>query len=81
MQSKPRSSNSVPIMERLLIWAGRTMIALVLLCESYLTVDIVRMLRTAYAEATSSPVSASTLRTTTNLARRTSDAPGRLVVR
>jgi hypothetical protein len=81
MRTEPRFHNIGRIMEKRPIWVGRTMIALVLLCESYFIVDIVRMLRTAYAEATSSPVSVSTLRTTTNLARRTSDAPGRLVVR
>jgi hypothetical protein len=36
-------------MEKQMIWAGRAMIALVLLCESYFIVDIVRMLNTAYA--------------------------------
>jgi hypothetical protein len=49
MQTKPRSHNTARVLERPMIWAGRAMIAFVLLCESYFIVDIVRMLRTAYA--------------------------------
>jgi hypothetical protein len=48
MQIKPRSHNTAKVMEKLMIWVGRAMIALALLCGSYFIVDIVRILRTAY---------------------------------
>ena len=49
MQTKPRSHNTTRVMEKPAIWAGRAMIAFALLCGSYLIVDIIRMLRMAYA--------------------------------
>jgi hypothetical protein len=49
MQTKPRSHNMARVMEKRMIWAGRAMIAVALLCGSYFIVDIVRMLRTVYA--------------------------------
>jgi hypothetical protein len=49
MQTKPRTHNAARVLEKPAVWAGRAMIALVLLCESYFIVDIIRMLRTAYA--------------------------------
>jgi hypothetical protein len=36
-------------MEKLMVWAGRVMMAFALLCGSYFIVDILRMLRMAYA--------------------------------
>jgi hypothetical protein len=36
-------------MEKPMIWAGRAMIVFALLCGSYFIVDIIRMLRIAYA--------------------------------
>jgi hypothetical protein len=50
MQTKPRTHNIAQperSREKLMIWAGRAMIVLVLLCDSYFIVDIVRMLWTA----------------------------------
>ena len=48
MQTKPRIHNTARDFERsrekLMMWAGRAMIALVLVCESYFIVDIVRIL-------------------------------------
>jgi hypothetical protein len=48
MQTKPRIYNTVRDFERsrekLMMWAGRATIALVLVCESYFIVDIVRIL-------------------------------------
>jgi hypothetical protein len=49
MQTKPRSHITARVMEKLMIWAGRAMIAVALLCGSYFIFDIVRMLRMAYA--------------------------------
>ena len=46
MQTKPRSHNFT---EKQKIWAGRAMVAFALLCGSYFIVDLVRMLRIAYA--------------------------------
>jgi hypothetical protein len=52
MQTKPRIHNTVRDLERSrekpMMWAGRAMIVLVLVCESYFIVDIVRMLRVVY---------------------------------
>jgi hypothetical protein len=49
MQINARSHNTAQILEKLTIWAARAMIAFALLSGSYFVVDIVRMLRTAYA--------------------------------
>ena len=49
MQTEPRSHNMARVMEKRTIWAGRAIVALALLCGSYFIVDIVRMLRMAYA--------------------------------
>ena len=49
MQTKPRSHNTARVMEKPMIWAGRAMIVFALLCGSYFIVDIIRMLRIAYA--------------------------------
>ncbi|SDS77520.1 hypothetical protein SAMN05444158_3160 [Bradyrhizobium canariense] len=49
MQTKPRSHNTARVMEKPMIWVGRAMIALALLCGSYFIVDMIRMLRMAYA--------------------------------
>jgi hypothetical protein len=43
------SRNKSRIREKLMIWAGRAIIALALLCVSYFIFDIVRILRIAYA--------------------------------
>ncbi len=52
MQTKPQIHNTVRDSERspekLMMWAGRAIIALILVCESYFIVDIVRILRVAY---------------------------------
>jgi hypothetical protein len=51
MQTNPRTLNTArdteSSREKLRIWAGRAMIVLVLLCDSYFIVDIVRILWTA----------------------------------
>jgi hypothetical protein len=49
MQTKLISHNTARAMEKRMIWAGRAIVALALLCGSYFIVDIVRMLRVAYA--------------------------------
>jgi hypothetical protein len=49
MQIKPRSHSTTRVMEKLMVWAGRAMMAFALLCGSYFIVDIVRMLRMVYA--------------------------------
>ena len=50
MQTKSRTHNTARDIERsrekLAIWAGRAMIVLILLCDSYFIVDIVRILWT-----------------------------------
>jgi hypothetical protein len=51
MQTKPRTHNTARDMERsrekLVIWAGRAMTVLLLICASYFIVDIVRIVWTA----------------------------------